>query len=98
MSAKYILHPRAQEDYEDSISWYLARSQNIAENFVKAINKTLKKICDNPYRWKNEFENFRELNVRGFPFIIIYSIEDSGETIMVAAVHHAKKNPDKKYR
>lgn len=58
MSYGYIFHQKAQEDYEESIRWYLERSLLAAENFVKAIDNTLELICEHPTRWRNEYKDF----------------------------------------
>ena len=98
MSYHYILHPKAQEDYESSLDWYLRRSQQAAENFVISIDNTLQLICNNPNRWRNEYKNYHELGVKKYPYIIVYTIEEDQELIFVSAIHHAKKHPKKKFR
>ncbi len=50
----YQFHPFAQEEYEDSISWYAIRSTKIAEDFVNSIDKEITKICKSPQINKNE--------------------------------------------
>lgn len=98
MSAKYVFHPLAQGEYEDSLEWYLKRSPQAARNFVNAVNEVLEKICETPYRWRNEFEHFHELALKKYPFVIIYSIEEDGKLVVICAVHHFKKESAKKYR
>ena len=98
MIYKYILHEYAQKDYEDSIKWYLKRSSQAADNFIKSVDITLKLICDNPTRWRNTYKNFHELSLRKFPFTIIYEIEFQNELVIVSAIYHDKRSPRKKYR
>jgi plasmid stabilization system protein ParE len=61
MAWTYILLPKAQIEYEDSVIWYLTRSLSAAENFIISIEEALDLICSHPTRWKNTYENFREL-------------------------------------
>jgi len=98
MIYKYILHEYAQKDYEGSIKWYLKRSSQAADNFIKAVDNTLKLICDDPTRWRNTYKNFHELGLRKFPFTIIYEIDFQNELVIVSAIYHHKRNPRKKYR
>jgi plasmid stabilization system protein ParE len=98
MSYTYVLHEYAQQDYESSFQWYLERSLPAAENFVAAVDDTLKLICDNPSRWRNQYKNYYELNLKKYPFAIVYSIEPDKELIVVIAIYHHKRNPKKKFR
>jgi plasmid stabilization system protein ParE len=98
MIYKYILHEHAQKDYEGSIKWYLKRSSQAADNFIKAVDNTLKLICEDPTRWRNTYKNFHELGLRKFPFTIIYEIDLQNELVIVSAIYHHKRNPRKKYR
>ena len=41
MSYTYILHKHAQKDYEQSLEWYMQRSINAAEKFVKEMDTAL---------------------------------------------------------
>ena len=98
MSFQYILHEGAQADYEDSLKWYIERSQQAADNFVIAVDKGLQLICNDPTRWRNRYKHFYELSLKNFPFTIIYAIEEKQKVIVVTAIFHHKRNPKKKYR
>jgi len=98
MGYNYILLSAAQEEYESSISWYLERSVVVAEQFIDAVDHTLSLICEHPYRWRNEYANFYEITIRKYPYSIIYTINDTKGLILVAAIHHHNRNPNRKYR
>ncbi|XOV92685.1 MAG: type II toxin-antitoxin system RelE/ParE family toxin [Bacteroidota bacterium] len=76
MKYKYVLLERAQLEYEDAVRWYAERSISAAENLIKSVEYSLKLICDNPYRWKNEYQKFHELGIHKFPYQIIYFIDE----------------------
>ncbi len=98
MSFQYQLHEHAQEDYEASIIWYMARGTRAAENFVAAVDYTLALICTSPTRWHNKYNNYYELGLKKYPFKIIYTIDKASETITVISIYHQKRSPLKKYR
>jgi len=58
MPYRYRFHHLAQEDYESSISWYIKRSLRAASNFVKQVDQSLIKICNDPGRYRNEYKNY----------------------------------------
>ena len=98
MSYTYALLETAQMEYEDSIIWYQQRSPQAAENFMLAVEETLQTICNNPYRWRNEYKNYHELVVKKYPYSIVYMIEPENERVLVTAIYHGKRSPKGKYK
>ena len=97
MSYGYILHRYAQQDYEESLKWYIQRSIEAAEKFVAEIDTVLQLICTNPGRWRNKYKNFHEITLKKYPFTIIYTIEDDKQLVVVSSIYHHKRNPKTKY-
>jgi hypothetical protein len=75
VSYQYIFEPRAQEEYETSVEWYLNRSLQVTQDFIASVDEALELICDHPVRWKNLYKNYFEFGMRKFPFHIIYTID-----------------------
>ena len=98
MTYSYILHPEAQKEYEESIEWYLSKSVRTASRFVKAIETAFSLICSDPYIWSSKYKNYREYHLKKFPFTIIYRIDSPNELVVIIAVYHQKRIPEKKYR
>jgi plasmid stabilization system protein ParE len=97
MSCQYQFHEAAQLEYEESLLWYLLGSEKAANNFILAVDETLSLICDHPKRWRNIYKNFRELNVRKYPFTIVYAIDENIKVVTIISVYHHKRNPKNKY-
>jgi plasmid stabilization system protein ParE len=98
MSYRYILHELAQQDYDTVVAWYAARSSKAAENLITEVEHALQLICDNPGRWRNGYKYYRELGVTKYPYVIIYSIEEDKQLVIITAFFHTSRNPKKKYR
>lgn len=98
MSYSYILHKYAQQDYEESLKWYVQRSIGAAEKFVAEIDAVLQLICASPARWRNKYKNFHEITLKKYPFTIIYTIEDDKQLVVISSIYHHKRNPKFKYR
>ena len=98
MSYRCRLHEKAQLDYEASLEWYAVRSIKAAENFIQEVEYAFQLIIDNPLRWRNEYKNFRELGLKKYPFVIVYTVEESEELVTIIAIFHTSRNPNKKYR
>ncbi len=98
MSYGYILHERAQEDYEIALRWYAERSLKAIDNFILAVDNALSLICSHPTRWRNEYKSFYELGVKKYPYTIIYTVDPDQQLVFVTSNYHNKRNPRKKYR
>ncbi len=98
MPYQYKLHPVAQKEYESSLSWYLERSLDAAENFVKEVDAALVEICRDPNRYRNKYKNYREYGLRKYPFDIVYVVEQQSQLVVIVAIFHEKRHPRGKYR
>ncbi len=73
----------AIEDFEKSILWYLPRSRQAAENFVRELKNKLKIVRYNPHLFNRRYKHFHEVNLYKYPFTIVYVIEESLHRIYV---------------
>jgi len=94
----YLFNEEAQIEYETSLEWYAERSLKAATSFVVEVDKTLILICTYPNRWKNSYKNFHELQLKKYPFTIIYTVEEEKNLVIVSSVFHHKRNPRKRYK
>ena len=94
----YIIEPRAQKEYEESIDWYSKRSEQVALKLIEAIDNVITLICKQPYQAKNVYKNFHETSTKKYPFTVIYTIEEKIKTIAIISIYHHKLNPKKKYK
>jgi plasmid stabilization system protein ParE len=56
----YILEPKAQQEYENSIEWYSERSETATLNFIDTIESTIAIICSNPNLYKKRYKIFMQ--------------------------------------
>ncbi len=94
----HIYLSEAQEEYEKAVAWYMERSQAAAENYVSHIEATIQLICTNPYGWRNIRGSYFEINVKQFPYSIVYQVDHERSLVLITAIHHHRDNPDKKYK
>lgn len=98
MSYRYIYDPVALNEYKEAISWYLERSEQAAEGFVKEVNEKLATICNDPFRFRNTYKKYRETSLKKYPYYIVYLLDEDKKIVIVSSVYHHKRNPQKKYR
>ena len=93
----YQFHELAQKDYEDSLSWYLSRSEDAVKAFVNAVDFAIAKICNHPTRYRDTYAHYYEIPLKKFPFILIYSMVEKNSSVIIWKIYHYKRNPKKKY-
>lgn len=98
MKYAYSLLNEAQKEYEADVLWYSRKSYLVAINFIEDFENTVKHICENPKRWRNEYKSFHELGLKKYPYVIIYTIEESQNMVLITAVFHTSRNPEKKIK
>lgn len=91
-----VLSLQAENELEDALYFYDLISTKIGDNFLNQINTCIESILLNPETYKLEFDVYRQAVVKKFPFVIIYTKIDS--KILISAIFHTRKNPNKKFR
>jgi plasmid stabilization system protein ParE len=98
MSYNAIYSPEALSEYKEAVSWYLERSNVVAERFVIAVREKVKEISNDPYRYKTTYSFFKESSLKKFPFNIVYFIDEKLKTVIITSIFHHRRNPKKKFK
>jgi plasmid stabilization system protein ParE len=93
-----IYLPIALQEYKESLVWYHERSEKVSSAFRKEVEEKLHDIQKNPTTFLNVYKHFYETHLPTYPFTIVYSIEEQKKKILIVAIYHQKRNPQKKYR
>jgi plasmid stabilization system protein ParE len=98
MSYRIELHPEALNELKESYQWYEDRSVGLGDRFMDAIHKGMQKALEQPERYAKKKDNYREIIVDTFPYVIIYEILKKEKVLFVSYIFHSKRNPQLKYR
>jgi toxin ParE1/3/4 len=88
---KLRLHPQAEADINDGLSFYLTRSHVASGRFLDELDAALDLIREAPDRWPAHRLGTRRYVVSSFPYCVIYRVTTT--EIHVYAVAHAKRRP-----
>jgi len=94
----YIVEPKAQEEYEQSIQWYGVRSEAAALNFIYSIESAIMVICKNPFLYKKRYKFFHEAVIKKYPYSVIYTVEEKINTVVIISIFQHNRNPKKKFK
>ena len=88
---RIVRHPEADEELEAAALWYGRQEAGLGEDFLREFERTLRRICDDPLRWRIFHADSRKLNFDRFPYAIVYSID--GDDVWLKAVMHLHRRP-----
>ena len=77
---KYSFHPEALEEYLGAVSYYADISPQLAEFFIKAVERGIEDILTYPEAWQIVEEDVRRHLIHLFPFGIYYCMEAYSST------------------
>lgn len=98
MNYHHYFEPRALKEYKTALKWYKKKSDLAATNFVKEIDTAIDIICADPFRFRINHKQFREISLKKYPFYVIYTIEKTKNQVLIFSVFHHKRNPIVKFR
>lgn len=87
---------RANIDTIVAYEFYESRRKNLGEQFLDELNNCYKSIVLNYTTYKIVHTIYRQGVVKKFPFVILYSIDESD--IIITAVFNTSRNPNKKIK
>ena len=98
MSYRHTFTPNAFTEYSDAVKWYLQRSPKAADHFVKEVDARVQLICEDPFRYRNQYKNFYETSLRKFPFYVIYFVDEEKKMVVIASIYHHKRSTKRKFK
>ena len=91
-----IITSKAIKDIEKTKNWHQKQQQDIGNKFTEYVFKCFNEIQKRPLGYPNKYRHTREMYVKKYPYLIIYSIEES--VIFILRVFPCKTNPNKKHK
>lgn len=93
---KLVITPEAVLNVADAFEYYEFSQTGLGEYFLESLEATYLTIAKNPEMYRFAFDMFRQVKLKNFPYLVIYSVE--GNEIIVAKVFNTYQNPLKKIR
>lgn len=89
---KAIIEVDARIDLYDASIWYEDRRVGLGGEFLNVLDY----LEDNPLLFSVIKDDFRQVVMKKFPFVIVYRIVES--EIRIISVFHTSRNPKKKFK
>jgi plasmid stabilization system protein ParE len=87
-----IFHRLAKRELKEASAWYAARSEQARQRFREAVSDAVDRISNDPLSPAILVGHYRYVQLRRFPYLIIYEVwpEDS---VLIVAVAHTSRRP-----
>ena len=82
----------AQNEFDESLAWYLERSESAADGFEEAVERAVQEIVEHPERWAFIDDRHRYRMLRRYPYLIVYRVD--ADMVIVVAIAHSKRRPE----
>ena len=86
-----MLDPAAEAEIEAAAVYYQKIDERLRHDFLAEVDEAFDRILTYPHIWKCVVKHYRRLNLKRFPFAIIYALEES---IYIIAVMHERRKPN----
>ncbi|OYW19440.1 MAG: hypothetical protein B7Z55_08825 [Planctomycetales bacterium 12-60-4] len=87
-----LFHPRAADEFRRARQWYRDKDPRTAERFVREMSQALDRILADPDSFAVFRQEFRQVQLRRFPYVVSFRIEGD-DLIGIYAVSHARRRP-----
>jgi len=93
---KIIILDQAISEIAETCIYYNIKAPELGFEFEEEVFQLLEVIKENPLLFPIKFAHIHEAVLNRFPYVINYEVY--GKQIIVSAVFHTKKHPDKKIK
>lgn len=91
MSFQIIFQQEALDDVQDGYSWYEDQLPGLGEDFLNELNTILEKLIQNPQYYGYLFDEFRDVRLKRFPYLVVFKIVN--RKVFINSVKHCKQRP-----
>jgi plasmid stabilization system protein ParE len=88
---------KAKIEMADAWDWYEDEQKGLGARFENNVDEKIRLIIRNPFLYPIKGIH-REANVDSFPFIIVYSFNETRNIVSILSVFHTSRNPKWKPR
>lgn len=86
-----ILIPPSDKEMEEAIDYYNDQMPGLGEQFYNAFLSSVDYISISPDAWRKVGSNTRRINIKRFPYLILYVLD--GNDILITCIAHQHRNP-----
>lgn len=90
---RLIISTEAKEDIQAAAFWYENRRLGLGKQFTQNIRAQSLAIRQNPGIFALRYDKVRTAVLEKFPYMIHFSVDEAGKTIIILGVFHTSQDP-----
>jgi len=98
MTNTVSIHPKALEEFKNASIWYEERQVGLGLRFEQIVEIKINQILNRPETYAKIKGPFRQVKIKTFPYVIVYSFSAMKHEVYISSIFHTKRNPRGKYR
>ena len=96
MTRTWRVHPAAVEELSAAALWFDDRRPGLGDEFMDAVSSATRSVLDPTITWghylaRKSTPQLYARSVRGFPYDIVYVIDDSDDVLVLAYAHERRR-------
>ena len=88
-----IFSPLALNDIEQAVEYYNEQQRGLGKRFAAQVQVTLAAIKRNPFFASVRYDDVRCAQIKKFPFLIHYIIDEESRIVTIAAIYSTYQEP-----
>lgn len=93
MAFNLLIDYRTHEDIEKAVADYMTKSVKTANKFFDKIEDAYDSLEKNPF-FQVRYADYRCLPIKGFPYMLHFTINENKNTVHIHALINTSKDPD----
>jgi plasmid stabilization system protein ParE len=93
MNRTLVVEPEAEAEIASAAAWYELRSPSVRVGFLRAVDRALSFIRQNPSQYQIIYRHTRRAVLRRYPYALLYTASDS-EVIVIACLD-TRRDPER---
>lgn len=93
-----LFEESSQKELDKFLDYYHIISENSCGDLLAEYERVIGVLACNPNLYTVRKYKFRRVNLRKFPIMFIYLVNESSKEVKIISAHHQKINPNKIYK
>jgi toxin ParE1/3/4 len=90
---RFVYSPLALQDIEEAKDYYEKIQNGLGKRFVSQVQSSMLAIKRNPYFSSVRYDDIRCAQIKRFPYLIHYHINENEFTVTIVAVYSTHREP-----
>ena len=86
-----ILIPPADKELDEAVKYYNEQFQGLGYGFYEEFISTCNFISKLPHSWRKVGQNTHRINIRKFPYLLLYVVDE--KNVLITCIAHQHRNP-----